>query len=54
MSDADTLRIKLARAKRFAAAVSGDADRKQFEAMAAEYQRELDSINPLPLVLKTT
>jgi hypothetical protein len=41
---------KIARARRFANAVSGVADRERFENMAAELQRELDALIAPPVI----
>jgi hypothetical protein len=48
MANADLLIHKIARARRFADAVSSDADRGMFKAMAAELQRELDATRADP------
>jgi hypothetical protein len=53
MSRVDGLLIQLARAERFAAAMIDDTERKKFETLAIEFQRELDSIQDPPSVLKT-
>jgi hypothetical protein len=46
MARVDSLLVQLARAKRFAAAIRHDAARDKSEAMAADLQRELESIRP--------
>jgi len=41
---------QIERAKRFASAMTNDTERMRFEAMAAEYQYELDSIRDHPVL----
>jgi hypothetical protein len=50
MTPAELLVQKIARARRFANAVSGVADRERFENMAAELQRELDALIAPPVI----
>jgi hypothetical protein len=44
MTDADNLRRQIERAKRFAASITSETDRIRFEAMASEFQRELQLV----------
>jgi hypothetical protein len=48
MSYLNHLLEQIGRAKRFATAMSSDADRERFEGIASEYQRELDEIEDRP------
>jgi hypothetical protein len=50
MTATELLVQKIARARRFANAVSGVADRERFENMAAELQRELDALRAPPAI----
>jgi hypothetical protein len=44
MTDADHLRNQIERAKRFARSMTSEAERVRFEAMASEFQRELQLV----------
>jgi hypothetical protein len=44
MTDADNLRNQIERAKRFARSMTSETDRARFEAMASEFQRELQLV----------
>jgi hypothetical protein len=44
MSDADTLRSQIERAKRFAASMTNETERFRFEAMASDLRRELQLV----------
>ena len=44
MPDVEMLIHQLNRAKRFAASMTNDAERGRFEALAAEFQRDLDRV----------
>lgn len=48
MPDVEVLISQLERARRFAAAMTNDAERSRFEAIAAEFQRELDRVEERP------
>jgi hypothetical protein len=48
MDQAELLVQKIARARRFADAVSGVADRERFKNIADELQRELDALRAPP------
>ena len=50
MPNVDMLLAQIERAKRFASAMTNDTERMRFEAMAAEYQYELDSIPDRPVL----
>jgi hypothetical protein len=44
MTDANHLRRQIERAKRFAASLTSETDRRKFEALASEFQRELQLV----------
>ena len=44
MTDADNLRRQIERAKRFASSITSETERIRFEAMASEFQRELQLV----------
>jgi hypothetical protein len=48
MTDADTLRSQIERAKRFAASMTSETERIRFEAMASELRRELQLVEVRP------
>jgi hypothetical protein len=49
MPDVDVPLTEITRAKRLAAAMIDTALRKRFELMAAEFQRELDTVDQRPI-----
>ena len=52
MAQINLLLIQIARAKRLAATVTDIEERQKFESMAAEFQRQLDSLQTRPILLK--